>query len=132
MNVEGKVSFFGGPNDLGMHTWEGCKYYEHTEADLRPDLFFPKSSDPVEGVSKRLRNAQAYYLALRVDGNRYKLQGSLWKIKNPKTGQFVIASLTDWGPAETTGRVADVSDAVGRALRIETDDIVQIDLVHTD
>jgi len=129
--IEGTISFFGGISDAGMSFDEGLAYYEHNEADLRPDLFFPRSSDKEEGTSKRLRNTQAYYLALRMEGDREKLKGSLWKIKNPKTNQFVIASLVDWGPAESTGRVADVSDAVGRALRLETDATVIIELLYT-
>jgi hypothetical protein len=110
---------------------EGLAFYEHKEATLRPDLFLPQGSDPREGVGKRLRNATANYIALRIDGDRSKLKETLWKVKNPKTGQFVIASLVDWGPSPSTGRVVDLSDAIGRALRIETDDLVQVELIYS-
>lgn len=130
MKISGKISFFGGPLDSGMKPTEGLAYYEHHEADLRPDLFSPRSSDPLEGTSKRLRNTHACYLALRMVGDREKLKNSLWKVTNPKTGQFLVASLTDWGPHESTGRVVDASDAIGRLLRIETDDEVMVELIH--
>jgi hypothetical protein len=128
-SISGKCSFFGGSTDPKMSYFEGLSFYEHAEADLRPDLFLPKSTDGREGSSKRLRSNQAFYIALRIDGERQNLQGSLWKITNPKTGQFVIGSLVDRGPAESTGRIVDLSDAIGRALRIETDDEVQIDFI---
>jgi hypothetical protein len=129
MKTIGKISFFGGPNDKDMKHDEGLAYYEHNEADLRPDLFVPRGTDPNEGTSKRLRSTQACYIALRMTGGREKLRDSLWKVTNPKTGQFVIASLVDWGPAESTGRSADVSDAIGRSLRVQTDDELEIELL---
>lgn len=126
MKIIGKLSFFGGHTDNGMSHSEGLSLFEHHEADLRPDLFFPQSSDPTEGTSKRLRNTQAYYIALRVTGDRDDLKNSVWMVKNPKTGQSVLASLVDYGPHERTGRAVDVSDAIGRALRVETDDVIEV------
>lgn len=130
MKISGKISFFGGPLDSGMKPTEGLAYYEHKEADLRPDLFSPRSSDPLEGSSKRLRNTHAFYVAIRFTGSRAEARNSLCIVTNPKTGQFIIASLVDWGPAESTGRAVDASDAVGRALRLQTDDEVEIEIIH--
>lgn len=130
MKLTGKCSFFGGPTDPIMKHFEGLAYYEHEEADRRPDLFLPRSTDPLEGTCKRLKNTQSYYIATRVVSSRPALQRSLWKVTNPKTGQHVIASLVDYGPNEKTGRVADLSDAVGRALRIETDAEIEIESIN--
>lgn len=122
IKIYGKISTFGGSIDNGMTHQEGLAFFEHLEADLRPDLFFPRSTDPTEGTSKRLRNSNAYYIAVRVIGNREMLQRSVWKVENPKTGQAVIASLCDYGPHQSTGRAIDMSDATARALRLQTDD----------
>lgn len=127
--LEGKVSFFGGPSDSGMQSGEGLAFYEHHEANLRPDLFIGRSTDPLEGVSKRLRNNSARYIALRISGEREDLKKSVWKVSNPKTGKFVIASLVDWGPHEKTGRVCDFSDAIGYDLHLFTDDIALIERI---
>ncbi len=127
MKYEGRLSFFGGPGDSGMDHTEGLAYYEHHEADLRPELFMPKSTDPTEGCSKRLKALSAFYLALREDDSRECLQGSIWKITNQAFGWWVIGSLVDWGPNKDTGRVVDVSPAIGLALRVRTDDTVTVE-----
>jgi hypothetical protein len=37
-----------------------------------------------------------------------------------------LARPADWGPAESTGRVADISPSLMRNLGIETDDEVEV------
>lgn len=127
-SVAGKVSFFGGNNDTGMRYSEGLALYEHAQADLRPDLFLPRSTDHIEGTSQRLRTS-SYYIALRFNKEIDKEvhRHSAWKVSNPKTGQWVVASLCDYGPHENTGRCADVSPAIMQALRLETDDEILVE-----
>lgn len=110
-----------------MKSDEGLAYFSHSEADLRPDLFLPRTQDMGEGTSQRLRT-DAYYLALPIppgSAARFRLSGSPWLVINPKTGQSVLCSLVDWGPNPNTGRVCDLSPGAMRALRLETDEIVK-------
>jgi hypothetical protein len=128
MNViTGKVSFFGGRGDPGMRITEGLAFFEHSEADRRPDLFLPRGQDPTEGTSQRLR-LDAYYLALQIpnDADRAAFQGTPYIVTNPKTGQSVLCSLVDRGPNQNTGRVADISPTALRVLRLQTDDDVEV------
>lgn len=47
-------------------------------------------------------------------------------VVNPKTGKSLVLRAADWGPAENTGRVLDVSPAALRLLGAATDDTVNI------
>lgn len=128
MKIEGKCSEFGGPNDEGMKPEEGLAIYEHHESDLRPDLFIPRGTDQRMGTNTRLI-IYSYYIAVRYDHDisRGKLQRSKWLVKNLKTGKSLAASLVDWGPAEWTGRVADLSPGIMRDLELETDDSIMVE-----
>lgn len=128
MKISGKCSFFGGSSDKGMDYAEGLALYEHKEADLRPDLFYPQATDPNEGTSQRLK-VQSLYIALRFNKeiDRHIHQHSMWKVTNPKTGQWVVASLVDYGPHQSTGRIVDLSPAIGQLLRVETDQDVEVE-----
>ena len=126
--MKGKISTFGGANDAGMTHTEGLSLYEHHEADLRPDLFFPRSSDPTEGTSKRLR-PDALYFAYRFKHEvffRKDVQQTPFILRNPKNGKMVCVSLVDWGPAEWTGRMFDLSPKAAELLGVETDEEVEI------
>lgn len=128
IKIIGKLSTFGGPLDQGMTDGEGCAAYEHSEADRRPDLFVPRSSDFTQGTGRRLRT-DSFYIAVRYpkdERSRDFWQKAQWRVINPRTGQWVACSLVDWGPAESTGRVVDASPAVARALRVETNDEVEV------
>jgi hypothetical protein len=127
MMLEGTMSGFGGPDDDGMQYDEGLSWYEHHEADLRSDLFVPRSSDPVQGVSKRLRFWEAYYIALNTIGHcdRFTIHRSRWRITYG--GLSVICHLVDTGPS-ANHRLVDSSGAVFRALGLNwyknTDNVV--------
>ncbi len=126
MEFHGKCSWFGGTGDIGMHLEEGLAYYEHSEADRRPDLFLPRSDDSSFGTSQRLR-PEALFLALRVPQGaefRKDFQGSCWLVTNEISGKSVLCSLVDWGPNERTGRCADLSRTAFILLRLATDDEV--------
>lgn len=114
-------------NDKGMKDDEGLSLYEHKEADLRPDLFYPADQYPGKGTSKRLRHDAFFFSYMFPKGQyaRRKLQLSPWVLKNPKTGKCVVAHLVDRGPAEWTGRVFDVSPRVAEALGMKTDEILE-------
>lgn len=135
--LTGKISTFGGPDDKGMSKGEGLAMYEHVEADMRPDLFTPRILMD-RGVAARLRNNDAMYFAIRFpsidhgarlegwhDGfHRTLLQRRWFLIRGPKTG--IHAALVDYGPHTSTGRMFDLSDALARALGVQTDDEVTL------
>lgn len=120
------MSIFGGPNDSGMVFAEGVACFEHKEADLRPDLFYPRATDPNEGASKRLK-PHALYFAYRFPRhlNRNAIQSTVWMFINPKNGLKACASLVDFGPAEYTERTFDLSPYLAELLRLKTDDEVE-------
>lgn len=125
----GTISFFGGSSDSFMRNCNdpGLSFYEHHECDLRPDLFFPKSTDPTQKTWERLRNSQSFYIALNIPNNlsRDVVHKSFWKVENIKTNQWVLANLVDRGPS-ADGRLVDASDAIKYALRLNEDDEVNV------
>lgn len=128
--ISGKCSEFGGQNDSGMCSDSGLALYEKWESDLRPDLFRPSAAnDTFELTWKRLR-ADSPYVALRfklnLRTNRCFMQTVPIKITNPKTGQYVVGFVVDYGPSPSTGRLIDLSPRIMKDLRLQTDDDVQV------
>jgi hypothetical protein len=128
--VEGKMSTFGGPHDLGMAANEDLALF--TKADLQDPkdahLFLPASPPGTSGLGRRL-NPDQYYFACRwnyADTPREFLRRALARVENPKTGRAVDARPVDWGPHSSTGRVADLSPGLAAALGLNTDDVVRI------
>lgn len=139
--MTGKCSKFGGAEDKGMSKDSGLALYEPWEADLRPDIFFPEDSKwldthPVwvdkyphqrQPTWARLRTS-FYFLALRYDRKtpREILQNTPIRVMNPKTGEWAISFLVDWGPHEDTGRLVDCSDGLMKRLAAQTDDMLDV------
>src|SRR5947207_14836153 len=128
--VEGKMSTFGGPHDLGMSPDEGLALF--TKPDLQNPkyayLFLPAPPPGTSGLGRRL-NPDQYYFACRWDyaeTPREFLRRALARVENPANGRAVDARPVDWGPHPSTGRVADLSPVLAGALGLNTDDIVSI------
>jgi N-acetylmuramoyl-L-alanine amidase len=128
--VEGKMSTFGGPQDLGMAANEDLALF--TKADLQDPkyayLFLPASPPGTSGLGRRL-NPDQYYFACRWDYSvtpREFLRHALARVENPANGRAADARPVDWGPHPSTGRVADLSPGLAAALGLNTDDIVRI------
>jgi hypothetical protein len=128
--VEGKMSTFGGPHDLGMSANEDLAFFSRT--DLQDPkyayLFLPASPPGTSGLGRRL-NPDQYYFACRWDyaaTPREFLRRALARVENPANGRAVDARPVDWGPHPSTGRVADLSPGLAAALGLNTDDIVRI------
>jgi hypothetical protein len=128
--VEGKMSTFGGPHDLGMSPTEDLALF--TKADLQNPkyayLFLPAPPPGTSGLGRRL-NPDQYYFACRwnyAETPREFLRRALARVANPANGMAVDARPVDWGPNVSTGRVADLSPGLAAALRLDTDDIVRI------
>jgi N-acetylmuramoyl-L-alanine amidase len=128
--VEGKMSTFGGPHDLGMAANEDLALF--TKADLQDPkyayLFLPASPPGTSGLGRRL-NPDQYYFACRwnyADTPKEFLRRALARVENPANGRAADARPVDWGPHPSTGRVADLSPGLAAALGLNTDDIVRI------
>lgn len=126
--LKGKCSVFGGPSDTGMKPSEGLAIYENHEADLRPDLFHPRSSDLSLGTSQRMK-PETFYFAYRFPLDprppRKVLQNTQWLFRNPANGRMAVAWLVDWGPNERTNRAFDLSPGLASALQLKTDQEVE-------
>jgi hypothetical protein len=128
--VEGKMSTFGGPTDRGMSATEGLALF--TPADLQDPkysyLFLPTPPPGTTGLGRRL-NPEKYYFACRWNYNitpREFLRRALARVENPANGRAEDARPVDWGPNISTGRVADLSPGLAKALGLQTDDVVRI------
>jgi N-acetylmuramoyl-L-alanine amidase len=126
LNLKGKVSYFGGPDDSGVSPSEGLAFIY--DVDDAPHLFLSYQPEGTTGLARRL-NPETFYLATRWDYDQYPkdyLLTEMALVRNLKTGKQVKVYPSDWGPHETTGRVADVSPAVMEYLGLKTDDEVEV------
>ena len=123
----GRVSWFGGPDDMGVSPSEGLAFiYNYSDA---PHLFLPEQPTGTTGLARRL-NPGIFYVACRWDYDVVPKAG----LADPSYQALVkagdrafLAWPADWGPHEQeTGRAADVSPALLYALGIQTDDEVEV------
>jgi hypothetical protein len=126
MHVEGRVSWFGGPDDEGVAPDEGLAFiYDYDEA---PYLFLDEQPEGTTGLARRL-NPDMPYIACRWDYDETPpamLLSNFALVRSPETGRVLLAFPADWGPHEDTGRVADISPALMQALGVATDDIIEV------
>jgi N-acetylmuramoyl-L-alanine amidase len=126
LNVTGKVSCFGGPDDTGVSPSEGLAFMQ--EIDEAPHLFLPYQPEGTSGLARRL-NPHIHYIACRWDYDdtpKAMLLDQVALVRAPSTGMALTAFPADWGPNEKTGRVADLSPGLMADLRIETDGEVEV------
>jgi N-acetylmuramoyl-L-alanine amidase len=125
----GRCSTFGGPDDTGVNRDEDLAFFE-VEADIAkaPHLFLPYQPQGTTGLARRL-NPHVHYIACRWDYDetpRSMLLEEVAIVRARKTGIALTAFPADWGPNETTGRVADLSPGLMQDLGIGTDDEVEV------
>jgi len=122
----GKASYFGGPDDTGVSASEGLAFID--DVDDAPQLFLPDQPEGTTGLARRL-NPYVPYVACRWDyavTPKTMMLEYMALVKSLKTGVFIKAFPADWGPHESTGRVADLSPGLMDYLGIETDDEVEV------
>lgn len=128
MTVTGKVnsgrcSWFGGSDDTGMAESEPLAFI--FSVSQAPDLF-------VDGATEALgRNldGEEYYIAMRWDYDEISkedLLDTICLVRSPATGRAFWARPADWGPAESTERICDISPGLMDALGVDTDDELEI------
>jgi hypothetical protein len=128
MTKSGKMSTFGGPDDTGVAPNEGLSLYNLSEVAANPDLFLATPPLGTTGLARQL-NPQANYLACRWDFEATPKE-FLKKntVKVSANGKSVEARPVDTGPSIATGRVADLSPGLARALSLNTNDTCSLDI----
>jgi hypothetical protein len=111
--VQGKVSWFGGPNDGGVAADE---------------------TGALTGEILRQLSSDDYYCAMRWN---YRGNKSFWTnrhllVVNSDNGKAVIVRAIDWGPNTSTGRILDLSPKTLDYLSVETDDFLMCAFANTD
>jgi N-acetylmuramoyl-L-alanine amidase len=131
MTLNGKVSWFGGPNDDGVAPDEGLAFIQ--QVDQAPHLFLSYQPQGTSGLARRL-NPETQYIACRWDYAEtpaYMLLEEMALVTAPKTGKSLKLYPADWGPHEKTGRIADISPNAMESLGIQTDDEVEVVFPYT-
>lgn len=111
---------------MGVSPSEGLAFIY--ELDDAPGLFLPYQPKGTTGLARRLDPGK-HYIAMRWNYDNISKEQLLdfrVRVTAPATGRSLIARPADWGPHEDTGRVADLSPGLMRALGIETDDEVVV------
>jgi hypothetical protein len=130
ISLRGRMSVFGGPNDLGVGPDEGLALVDASNFESLKEYFLPNQPPGTTGLARRL-NAETLYIACRWDYgilSKALLVRSLVSVTNPENGLTKQAKPIDWGPAITTGRVADLSPELARLLDLRTDDVVVVSI----
>jgi hypothetical protein len=126
----GKMSTFGGPNDAGVSPSEGLALCEPHEVDMFDGYFLSLQPRGTTGLARRL-DPSSYYIAMRWDydvTSRSYLQSI--RVDVSANGKRHLARPIDWGPAEDTGRICDLSPGLAEALGLDTDDVCTIEVPH--
>ncbi len=125
ITIEGKCSWFGGPNDTGVKATEGLALVDGHESQFE-GLFLPKQGRRT-GLARRLDPDQLY-IACRWDPKTYPfLRTVTVDVTDPRHPDNIIKCRpVDWGPNKRTGRVADLSPGALKALGLETDGVVRV------
>jgi hypothetical protein len=121
--LTGRISTFGGPNDTGMTPDEGLAILNESDLPQFGAYFLPGQPQGTSGMGRRL-NPDAFYIACRWNYDatpRRFLKTVKVQVTNPASGKSALAQPVDWGPAERTGRVADLSPGIARNLGLMTD-----------
>lgn len=128
LHVQGKCSWFGGPDDDGVAPDEGLAFIY--DIDTAPHLFLPDQPEGTTGLARRL-DPEVYYVACRWDydvtsKDMLAYSGQMAMVRNPANGARRLAWPADWGPHEDTDRVADLSPGLLDVLDLDTDDEVEV------
>lgn len=134
INLKGKCSWFGGPDDTGVSPSEGLAWIYDLDDAPSPDMFLSYQPTGTSGLARRL-NPDSFYVACQwypandADAKaamRPILLEEMALVRNPKTGKQVKCYPSDWGPHSDTKRVADLSPAALEFLGLTTDDECEV------
>lgn len=135
LTYTGKISTFGGQDDSGMREDEGLAIIgkdNFAATVARHQSLFPgtplftDAQDPLGTPRGRALNPAAFYLACRwnyqSEISRKDLINCTITVRNKISGEQHGAIAADWGPHQRTGRIADLSPGLAKALNLRTDD----------
>ena len=123
-HAKGKTSHFGGPKDMGVAPSEGLAFVYKVED--KPELFLPYQPSGTTGLARRL-NPWVPYVACRWNYDETSKEMLLTKMARVRVGDLELDAFpADWGPHESTGRIADLSPGLMNSLGIKTDDVVEV------
>ena len=100
--LRGKVSWFGGPDDMGVSPDEGLAFI--FDVDDAPHLFLSQQPAGTTGLARRL-DPETRYIACRWDYDEtpkdmlVDMRVTVYAIK---TGRIAEATPSDWGPHGST------------------------------
>ncbi len=120
--VDGKLSWFGGPNDTGVSSTETGSVSGEVLRSLNNPLH-PSASYLASHLDSY------YFCAMRWD---YSPNGVTWwrsariEVVNPRTGARIVVRPVDWGPNTSTRRIIDLSPQSLVDLGVTTDDTVNV------
>lgn len=130
ITLKGKCSWFGGMHDPGMSGRETLALVHYVRQ--RPEVFSVYVPPDTVALGKLL-NPDTFYIAMRWD---YHTTTPGWlvahQVKVSANGKSVECWPVDWGPNRHTGRICDLSPGTLKALGIETDDIVTVEIPYGD
>lgn len=136
--IRGKMSTFGGPADKGVSPSEGLALWGPGDVahPRLASMLLRTQPRGTTGLARRL-DPSARYIACRWSYERADLKkpGRIQlitprlflrsvtiRVMNAHTGAVADATPVDYGPHQDTGRVADLSPGLARALGLATDD----------
>ena len=126
---------------LNAYTWtdgaRGCEclYYSADEplafiqsvTDTDGDIFYPDQPPNTTGLARRLNSEGSFYVAVQWDYDKTPREELLSKQALVSAGdKSVLCWPADWGPADWTGRTADLSKAAMAHLGLETDGVATV------
>jgi len=126
LHVKGHCSWFGGPDDHGVDPDEDLAFiYDVEDA---PHLFLHDQPAGTSGLARRL-DPGTFFIACRWDYDvtpKEMLRDQTRKALVRVGDKSFLAYPADWGPHDSTGRVADLSRGLMEALGVTTDDSVEV------
>jgi hypothetical protein len=132
ITFNGKMSTFGGPTDPDVKPDEGLALFDPPDVANNPDLFLPQQPPGTTGLAKRL-NPDARYLACRwtysvTPKSFLKAKTTQVKVTNSANNKSAMARPADWGPADFTERVADLSPGLATELGLDTNQFCRVEV----
>jgi len=125
---KGRMSTFGGPHDFGVRPSEGLALVDAHNRHHYHEYFLGTQPAGTTGMARCL-NPDKFYVACRWNYHmtpKHVLSTILVEVTNPANGNRAYAKPIDWGPNESTGRVADLSPGLARHLSLKTNDTVEV------
>lgn len=129
----GKVSWFGGPDDMGVTKSEGLALFDWP--DISQDdykwLFLPPDKRKAGFGLARSLNPSAWYCAMRWNYDSYPREKLRREgiVEVSFGGKTIWCTPADWGPNVRTGRIIDISPGALFQLGCKTDDVVTVKLL---